>query len=424
MNKKEYSEQRKALLNSAQQLIDDGKFEDFETKAKEIEKLDSDFENYAKAKANARAMEGGTRTTNIYNMGEEIEGEGEIIDTFTNGEYIKGGDKMPALFLNKGDKLFDRTKTKDEETQNILSQEGALGDAIRGMVTGKWSSIALKNAVTTTATGALIPEVLSSRVIDLARDSSLFTVAGVPVVPMETNNMTISRVKTDPVFSFKKEGEAATESSFELDSIKLSAKTCYGYAYVTLESIKSSRNLDTILYQVFSQAIAQAIDTGMLYGQETVAGTFDTFAPSGIMNDVNINSVTATSGGGYDDIIKAIGKIRAVNGKPTVLGINANTEQLFSLLKTTDGQYLNAPNAVNDLQKIVSNQLKTDATAGDDAIVFDPNAMMIGMQNNIQIKIIEDSDCLKKGLIGFQIYSMLDCKTIQPKNICKIAGIK
>lgn len=92
--------------------------------------------------------------------------------------------------------------------------------------------------------------------------------------------------------------------------------------------------------------------------------------------------------------------------------------------KTSDGQYLKEPLAIEKLNKVVSNQLKYDEEIGSDALVFDPQALLIGIQNNIQIKIIEDGECLKKGLIAFQIYSMLDCKAVVPKNICKITGIK
>ncbi|MBU3804006.1 MAG: phage major capsid protein [Candidatus Cellulosilyticum pullistercoris] len=395
------------------QLVNEGRYD-------EIDLLDEAFHIYATNRTNEQALNGTFgKNTNL-----PIYGEGDRVNM--NGSKPvnnrKEGGKM-NIFLNKGEKLVNRINVTEES--QVLNQDGALGEVVRGMVTGKWSSNEFKNAVTTTATGVLIPEVLSSKIIDKARELSLFTNAGVPIIPMESNNVHISRVKTDPTFKFKKEGEAATESSFELEDVNLQSKTAYGYAYVTLEAIKSSQNLDAILKTVFAEAMAQAIDDGMLYGQYNSSTTsYETFAPSGIMNDANINSIAATAGAGYDDIIKAIGKVRGGNGIPTVLGINSNTEEIFSLLKTLDGQYLAAPKAVSEMQTIVSNQLKHDDSAGDDALVFDPNAMIIGIQNNIQIKIIEDSECLKKGLVGFQIYAMLDCKAIQPKHICKITGIK
>ena len=163
----------------------------------------------------------------------------------------------------------------------------------------------------------------------------------------------------------------------------------------------------------------------MLYWQyNSLLESKDDFAPSGIMEDSEINIVDATEGAGYDDFIKAIGKIKNANGIPKVVGINSNTEEILSMLKTTDGQYLLPPKAYEKVEQIVSNQLAYDETNGNDALVFDPASMIIGIQNNITIKIIEDSECLKNGLVGFQIYSMIDCKTVMPKHICRIKGIK
>ena len=422
MKREEYAAKRTKLLNEAQNLLNENKLEESNAKMAEIETLDEQFSNEAKTLANTRALEDNHRVTNFYSNGVNVE-NGTVIDSIGN---VKGGNNVSnSLFLNKSDKLADRVKLQDENSKQLLNQDGALGEVIKGMVTGKWSNLDLKNVVTTTSTGVLIPEILSANIIDLARNLSLFTTAGVPVVPMESNNMTISRVATDPTFSFKAEGAEATENSFQLDGVELKAKTAYGYAYVSLESINSSKNLDQIIRQVFAQAMANTIDKAFIYGQyNSTSSSYDTFAPSGIMNDTHINSITATANSGYDDIIKAISKVRQANGNPTAYGINAETEELFSLLKTTDGQYLSAPKAVTDLQQIVSNQLSYDATKGSDALVFDPMAMLIGMQNNIQIKIIEDGECLKKGLIGFQIYSMLDCQATQPKHICKVTGIK
>ena len=447
---KEYRAERQRLTDEGQKIIDKSTKDNYMNKSEQekvdnileqIKKLDNEnkeldekyknnFENYinslvhtdGRALANERALEDNHRITDLSSKSVNIE-NGIVIDSI--GDSIRGENKVSNLFLNKSDKLADRVSVSDEKTKELLNQDGALGTVIKGMVTGKWSNQEFKNIVTTTSTGVLIPEVLSANIIDLARNLSLFTNAGVPVVPMESNNMTISRVKTDPTFAFKAEGTEGAEGSFELDSVELKAKTVYGYAYVSLESINSSKNLDQIIRQVFAQAMANTIDKAFIYGQANADNTgFETFAPGGIMNDSAINSISATTGGGYDDFIKAISKVRQANGNPTAYGINAETEELLSLLKTTDGQYLSAPKAVTDLQQIVSNQLKHDTTKGSDSLVFDPMAMLIGMQNNIQIKIIEDTECLKKGLIAFQIYSMLDCKTTRPKHICKITGIK
>lgn len=418
---KEYKDYRNNLYLKAEELLETKNFNDIKEAERiidEIKALDEDHKDLLLNNANENAYKDNYKPTNIFNKSANIE-EGKVIDSIGN-EFKKAGEKMDNLFLNKGEKLADRVNVTDEN--NILNKEGALGNVIRGIVTGQWESTELKNVVTTTATGTLIPEVLSSKVIDLARELSLFTNAGVPIVPMSSDNMTISRIKNDPVFGFKAEGEEGKNVSFELDSVNLKSKTAYGYAYITLEAIKSSQNLDSIVRQVFAQAMANTIDKAFLYGEKNLEEQVE-YAPLGIMNDENINSIVSTSAG-YDDFIKAIGKIRKANGNPTVYGINADTEELLGLLKDNQGKYLEKPKTLENLNQIVSNQLKSDISEGNDAIVFDPMALLIGIQNNIQIKIIEDAECLKKGLIGFQIYSMLDCAAVQPKHICKITGIK
>lgn len=389
----------------------------FNKKLKEIKCFVDKCEDEPIAKANLRALQ-----DDNHFVPEFIQSNNTV--TFENGGHITKEQHTESLFINKNEKFADRIKVSEEDKE-IFGHEGALGELIRGVVTGKWKNKAMKNAVTTTTSGVLIPNILSSQIIDLARNISLFTSANVPIIPMETDNMKISRVKSDPIFKFKKEGEAATESNIELDDVNLKAKTCYGYAYVTLESIKSSKNLEDVIRNTFAQSIAQGIDKAFLYGQyDETSSTYDDFAPVGILNDEDINSIIATANSGYDDIIKAIGTVKKANGNPTAFGYNSETEELLSLLKTTEGQYLEAPKSVQNLNHIVSNQLAYDSSNGSDALVFDPKALLIGIQENIQIKIIEDEKCLKNGLVGFQIFTMQDCSTVYPKHICKITGIK
>lgn len=441
---REYQNTRKSKIKEAEKEIKNGNYQKADDIAEAVKKLDDDNEELINAitnkineelensqseseklqKANERAL------SNDINRGSNIAqilyGNGGSIKMNGEANIREKGEKMKDIFLNKSDKLTDRVKNSNDKEMEALEKDGAFAEVVRGIVTGKWNNRDIKNSVTTTATGVLIPEVISAKVIDIARDKSLFGSVGVPTVPMSTNNMSISRVKKDPVFAFKKEGAEGKETSFELDNVKLKSKTAYGYAYVSLEAIKSSQNLDTILYKAFSEAMAQCIDNGFLYGQELPEDEQDEKdeLPDGIMNDSAINSIVASENTGYDVFIKAIGKIKASNGNPTALGINAQTDESLSLLKTSVGEYLTPPEAVKDLEKVVSNQLKYDETTGSDAVIFDPQALLIGIQNNIEIKIIEDSECLKKGLVGFRIFAMLDCKAVEPKNICKITGIK
>lgn len=305
---------------------------------------------------------------------------------------------------------------------NVSNKNLDLGKYVRGLVTGNWSGAEEeRNAFSTSAMGTIIPQEISGKIIDYARELSLFTQSGVPVYPMTTKKMTIARVENDPEFAFKTEGEKGQEVSFNLESVDLESKTAYGYAYVPIETIESASNLKETLYTVFAQAIANCIDKGFLYGQENNPDS----APSGIMNDSKINVINATNQR-YDDFIKGIGAVRRNNGLPTVMAVNSASEELLSLFCDDNNVYREPPETIKALKKVVSNQLKNDETTGEnDALIFDPNAMVIGLQKDIIVRMITDSDkCIENGLVGFQIYAMLDCKATQPKHIARIKGFK
>lgn len=336
----------------------------------------------------------------------------------TLGSFGSVGLSVPesAIALRSNEKMTDRVPMTERKHLD-------LGKYIRGAVTGNWNGAAEeRSAFSTTATGVIIPQILSAQIIDRARELSLFTSANVPVIPMETNNITIARVSSDPVFEFKEELAEASESSFSLDSVELKAKTAYGYCYVSLEAINSAQNLGDIILQVFGQAMANMIDKAFLYGQADGQGGYDSFAPSGIAYDSDINVIQATNYY-FSDFINGIGAVKENNGIPTVIAMNAKTETQLALLRDANAADIKEPVQFETMQKIVSNQLSYDESTGSDAIVFDPNAMIIGTQKNIVIRMFEDSDyCIKHGAVGFQVYAMTDCQIVQPKHICLITG--
>lgn len=68
MKYQEYLDKRKNLLDSAQALINEGKYEEAEAKAKEVEALDDQWDAQAKAQANLQALEGNQRVQNVQNL--------------------------------------------------------------------------------------------------------------------------------------------------------------------------------------------------------------------------------------------------------------------------------------------------------------------------------------------------------------------
>lgn len=81
MTYQEYLNQRKALMDAAQALIDEGKFDEAETKTGEVTALDERWDAQAKAEANMRALEGNQRKVNTQNLSANALQIGTVVDS-------------------------------------------------------------------------------------------------------------------------------------------------------------------------------------------------------------------------------------------------------------------------------------------------------------------------------------------------------
>jgi len=126
MDKKEYLAKRKSLLAEAEAALNSGDIEAYEAKEKEIQALDAKFEEMAKAKANAAALQG--RFQNLANA--------------------------PAVEDKQG--VIDKTEDQNSEFMKVASDRGK---ALKANQSVKYSAniIVPQNAVTLTSTGVLVP---------------------------------------------------------------------------------------------------------------------------------------------------------------------------------------------------------------------------------------------------------------------------
>ena len=124
MNKQEYLDLRNGLYTEAENLINEGKLEEGQSKIQEITNLDNKFENEAKALANLNALKDNSKVTNLENLGVQVAGKvidsidnANLADDFTNSKeyrksfmnYVINGDPINSQFKNAN----ANTKTAD-----------------------------------------------------------------------------------------------------------------------------------------------------------------------------------------------------------------------------------------------------------------------------------------------------------------------
>lgn len=103
MNKKQYQENRNALMNEAQKLINEGKIEEANAKMDEIKALDEKWNNICEAQANMNALEGNQRGLDIQNIGgAQMNGAAAAVETITMtyGEKAEN-NKAEQLYASK-----------------------------------------------------------------------------------------------------------------------------------------------------------------------------------------------------------------------------------------------------------------------------------------------------------------------------------
>lgn len=300
--------------------------------------------------------------------------------------------------------------------QNVTKSENSnglrIGKYIKGMVTGDWKNASDEReaftALSTTTGTTLIPTSLSAQIIDLARNR--MALSGIPIIPMESNNLTIAKIVSDPVFGFKEELEVAEESEMSFAPITLKSKTIYGLMKISLELLNSASNIEQIVTQAMAESVAQAIDKAGLYGKGDKE-------PLGIIRVEGINkieSVEAVETSKYIPFVRGIGSITKANGEPNTISYNSDIDTELNLLTDTTGQPLNAPEVVKKLDKKLSNNIKDKQ-----ALIFDKNSIVMGLQNRIAIDTSKSLG-FKDGSVYLRIYAMLDFAVLKPKNITVI----
>ncbi|HAU5324740.1 TPA: phage major capsid protein [Clostridioides difficile] len=413
MTKEEYYEERQKLIDQAQKLLDEEKMEKAEEVTNKIQNLDSSYEAEVKARANLRALEDDNKISpkmmEILPYSESMNAlTGEVTYRVTSQPIEK--NNMYSYTTREGNKI--RALSKKDSFRNALninnSQNLSLGKYIKGMHLGDWKDANIEmeayKALNTSTGSTLIPSELSAGIIDLARNK--MALSNINVIPMETNNLTLAKVKNDPTFSFKKELELATQSDMEFEGINLKTKTVYGYMKISLELLESASNIDAVVSNAIAESIARVIDKAGLYG----VGENE---PKGILTYTGINKVSESliSTSKYNGLVKGIGLIKKANGEATDILYNSNTETDLNLLVDTTGQPLNEPKVVEQIEKTTSNQIKDNQ-----AIVFDRNSILMGLQNNIRIETSREMG-FTDGSVYFRVYGFVDFVVMNEKNI-------
>lgn len=326
------------------------------------------------------------------NLGNDIDG--------------KGGNRNQPRHRQTGRHVF-----KDERTGKLCRTYGpgdclaqrkqgdpniSLGNCLRAMLLNRLDDLtsheqrAMIGGLDSTG-GYLLTPAMSLSLVDLARSASVCIRAGAQTLPMNSAEMNIVRVTSDPTATWRPELVAVAGSMPAFDRIWLRARTVAAIIPISIEMLEDATNIVQVLEMVLRGALGLALDKAALVG----AGNAQ--EPRGIANNTSVNAVTAVgTPTDYGKYVSGVGEVLKQNfpGDPKDLSWIANPRDSIILekLKDSTGQPLQPPPWVQSLTRLHTTSLRTTLGAGaeSEAIIGDFSQLLFAMRTSgIQIRILD-----------------------------------
>ncbi len=306
MNKEKYLAKRNALLEEAQNLVNEGKFEEFNTKKEEIEKLDQDFENEAKAQANINALKDNVKVTNIQNKGVNV--LGTVIDS-TNNSNI------------------------DDMYASLEYRKAFMNNVIKGTpIPGEFSNI--DSNTKSSDVGSVIPTTVMEKIIEKLEATGM-------ILPLVTRTsykggVTIPISTVKPIATWVAEGSGSDKQKKTTGSIT--------FSYYKLRcAVSVSFETDNIALSVFETTLINNIVEAMTKAleQAIINGTGEG-QPKGILAETPVTGqaigVAKADGIGYETLTEAEGALPLEYESGAVWCMTKKTFMSFIGLTDTNGQ--------------------------------------------------------------------------------------
>lgn len=338
-------------------------------------------------------------------------------------------DGLPAGMLRRSDSYAATVRSKaadwDPEHENL-----SIGKVLRGVISGNWDGAEAERRAMGTTTGSAggytVPTTLSSQVIDRARAQTRVVEAGAITMQMETQEVNIPRILTDPVVAWRGEHDQITPVDFTFGSLTLTAKSLATIVKVSVELLQDGVNAGRIIDDVLAKAIAQEWDRAALFG----SGTND--EPTGVASHATSQTVLGSGNGlvptDYEFMVDAIGDVLGKNHTPT--GVMLAPRTLVTMAKFTDqtDQPLQAPGLVTSVAQYPTNQIPTNQTVGTNAdcssmIVGDWSQLVLGLRSQMQIRPLLERYA-DNNEVGVLVALRGDIGVLHPDAFARVAGIR
>lgn len=268
----------------------------------------------------------------------------------------------------------------------------SIGRFCQAAATGNWSlAEPEKRAMAlagndTSGSHFLIPEELSTQVIDLARSSSVLFGWGAQSVEMKSDTLRIARVESDPTFEVKQENAAFTGSAPTFGHIELHSRLLGTTVTSSRELAEDAPNFGALIEGVLQRALGAELDRLALIGNGGSDGV------QGIALRTGIGSTGSVGAIAWEDFHNAAVAIRALNHAPNGIVLHPTIQGDAQILTSGDGTnsaklWLGPPPSLDGIA-----MRPTTGIGTDQAIVGDGSKVIVGFRTQARVEMSTAAD--------------------------------
>ncbi|MBX6773392.1 MAG: phage major capsid protein [Chloroflexi bacterium] len=308
-----------------------------------------------------------------------------------------------------------------ESVREFLARRGALGDDpgitvgafLRALAVGPRNDLerrTLQESIEASG-GVLVPPALAAQLIDRLRAQSILNRLGARVLPLTSDQTSIAKLLSDPVPSWRGEAAAVAVGEPSFGAVTLKPKTLAVLVRVSRELLEDAPNLESILTQSITAAMAAELDRAALFG----AGGNE---PLGLTKQ-GIQTLDATGKTlDYQLLLDARQMLLVANAaEPTAWLMHPNVERKLLGLVDSTGQPLARPSPLQNARFIASTAI------ADGTIIAGNFAELVqGIRTDLRLELLRErfADTLEVAMLA---YLRVDFAVQHAESFVQIANI-
>jgi len=306
-----------------------------------------------------------------------------------------------------------------------------IGHYIRACITGDWKrdfeQFSMSGNVNSLG-GYLVPDEMSSEVIDLARAQSVLQAAGSRSVVMDSDTLKMATLILDPAVEAKGENSAFVGSDAAFSAILFCPKTFGTIVRSSMELATDSPNFVEEIQKSLAAGCAAFLDKNGLVG----TGGANQFL--GIQGRTGLSTVTsAGSPTSYAKWLTAAQKLWdtpanvLADEKMSYILSPRDAAKLAGLTEATTNGYLQPPWPIAQMDRFITSALPiTQGVALNESSSFVGRFQecIFALRTGAEIRISDEGeDAFQKYQLLIRLVCRVDFNLARPARLCEISGI-